>query len=458
MWRIYVGDMDVVQRRLHTKYGPIVRIAPDEVSTAEPSAIPKIYRNQRPLTKTDFYPLWSGTDISKQPDTFTCIDERVHSNYRRTVNPVYTLSNILKSEDYISNVSRLFVQRLGEFADRNESIDLGKWLQMYAFDVIGEILFGSMFGFLKNSEDHGALIASLDVLMPVLCIAAIGPWYMRPFVMCSAIIIPSAFKAAQAVDGIRKAAVEAARKRKTDNEAGVEHRQDMLQQLFDIVSEKGEKLNFTDKEVTLEAWVAMFAGSDTTAIAFRTTFYQLMKNPKALAKAHAEIDAVAATGSLSSPIKYSETTTKLPYICASIKEAMRLHPSVGLSIQRLAPVEGIELAGKLIPGGYRIGINPAVVQYDKTVFGDDADKFRPERWLVDPDAWKAMDKNMLIFGAGTRTCIGKNISLVEIHTLVPEVLRRFNLKMAHDRPWKLSNRWFHKQSDVIVRVTRRESL
>jgi cytochrome P450 len=139
-----------------------------------------------------------------------------------------------------------------------------------------------------------------------------------------------------------------------------------------------------------------------------------MRHPKALAKAHAEIDAAVADGSINSPIKYSETTTKLPYICACIKEALRMHPSVGLSMQRHAPNGGIELAGKYIPAGYRIGMNPAVVHFDKDAFGKDSDDFKPERWLVSPDEWKAMDKSLLIFGAGTRTCIGKNVSIHRI--------------------------------------------
>jgi hypothetical protein len=130
-------------------------------------------------------------------------------------------------------------------------------LHRYAFDVIGEIFFGNMFGFLEKSEDHGAFIASLDALMPVLCIAAIAPWYVRPFVMGSAIVIPAAFRAVKAVDGIRAAAVEAAGKRKKQITDDTVKRNDMLQQLFDIVAEKGEKVNFTDSEVTLEAWVAM---------------------------------------------------------------------------------------------------------------------------------------------------------------------------------------------------------
>jgi cytochrome P450 len=139
-----------------------------------------------------------------------------------------------------------------------------------------------------------------------------------------------------------------------------------------------------------------------------------LRNLKALAKAHAEIDAAIADGSLSSPVKYSETTTKLPYICACIKEALRMHPSVGLSMQRHAPNGGIELAGKFIPAGYRIGMNPAVVHFNKDAFGQDSDHYRPERWLVSPEEWKAMDKSLLIFGAGTRTCIGKNVSIHQI--------------------------------------------
>jgi len=135
-----------------------------------------------------------------------------------------------------------------------------------------------------------------------------------------------------------------------------------------------------------------------------------MRNPRAFAKAYEEVDAADAAGLLSSPVRYSETTTKLPYVCASIKEAMRMHPSVGLSMARHAPDEGIELGGKFIPRGYRIGMNPAVVHYDKNVFGRDADEYRPERWLVSEEERKVMDKHILTFGAGTRTCIGKNVS------------------------------------------------
>jgi hypothetical protein len=123
--------MHEVQRRLHERYGPIIRIGPDEVSTSELSAIPKIYRNQAPLSKTDFYSAWGGSDgICERSDTFAERDEKLHSDYRRIVNPVYTLSNVLKSEEYINSVSALFIKRLEEYADHDETINLGTWLQM----------------------------------------------------------------------------------------------------------------------------------------------------------------------------------------------------------------------------------------------------------------------------------------------------------------------------------------
>lgn len=150
------------------------------------------------------------------------------------------------------------------------------------------------------------------------------------------------------------------------------------------------------------------AGSDTTAIAFRAVFYYLMRNSAAYQKLQEEIDAATAVGVLSNPVKYNEAT-KLPYLTACIREAMRLWPSTALTMSRVIPREGASIAGHHLPGGYRIGINAAVEQYDEIVFGPEPEEFKPERWL-ERDA-RPMDAHMLVFGAGTRNCIGKNVSV-----------------------------------------------
>lgn len=199
-----------------------------------------------------------------------------------------------------------------------------------------------------------------------------------------------------------------------------------------------------------------------------------MKNPEIYRQVVKELDGAAVRDELSSPVQYAEAS-KLPLFIATVKEAMRLHPSVGFTLPRTVPAAGIEIAGAYIPAGWRVGMNAAVVGYDKEIFGPDASSFRPARWL-DGDATK-MDKCMLVFGAGTRTCIGKNvstqprpaninranpllsdyqISLAEIYKLLPEVLRRFDVQLVDPaKDWKTHNFWFNKQTGIDVRIRRR---
>jgi len=131
MCQIARGDMEYTQRRLHAQYGPLIRIAPNEVACAAPNAIKSIYRNQAGLDKTDFYTVWNGQNFCHHPDMFTVLSDKVHAERRRIINHVYTLSNVLKSEEYIDKCSQVFLQRLAEYQDGSKPLDLGMWLQMY---------------------------------------------------------------------------------------------------------------------------------------------------------------------------------------------------------------------------------------------------------------------------------------------------------------------------------------
>ncbi len=189
-----------------------------------------------------------------------------------------------------------------------------------------------------------------------------------------------------------------------------------------------------------------------------------MKKPEVYKELMAELEAARGEGRLSSPPTYAEAS-KLPYLGACIKEALRVHPGVQLSIPRELPAQGLELCGVHIPAGYRVGMNAAVIHYDRSVFGEDAAEYRPGRWLetegegedARPVAAR-LDKYMMHFGAGTRTCIGRNISMAEIYKLVPEVLLNFRMEMADgpDATWKTRNLWFCKQTNVVVRLERRQ--
>lgn len=159
--------------------GPIVRIAPDEVSISDPAALKLIYAVNAGFTKTDFYTPFAA-HISPNEDLFTQRDEKLHAQRRRFVNGLYSLSSVLESERSINACTATFMSRLDEFVNSGETIDLGLWLQMYAFDVIGELFYGRQFGFMETKSDYGGYIKSLDSLLPAVATACVLPSYVRP--------------------------------------------------------------------------------------------------------------------------------------------------------------------------------------------------------------------------------------------------------------------------------------
>jgi cytochrome P450 len=197
----------------------------------------------------------------------------------------------------------------------------------------------------------------------------------------------------------------------------------------------------TDVLVQTMAVSMAFAGSETTAISLAAVFYYLLRNPAALARLREEIDDFGRRGQFSDCTTGLVTWTesqRLPYLDACIKEAFRLHPAAGLPLERIVPDQGAEIAGHFIKGGTIVGCSAWVIHRRPEIFGEDVNAYRPERWLVDEskDAGeeerriKEMNGMMFQFGMGARTCIGKNISLLEIYKVVPSLLRRFDVSFS----------------------------
>jgi len=215
----------------------------------------------------------------------------------------------------------------------------------------------------------------------------------------------------------------------------------------------------TDRQVLSSCTSMIFAGSETTAISLSSVFYHLIKHPRVYGKLMDELDQAARDGSISErdhgKVSWSESL-RLPYLDAVIQESFRMHPAPGLILERVVPPHGIEILGEHIAGGTIVGCNAWVLHRRKEVFGDDADDFRPERWLdAKPDQLREMKLTMFQFGAGARTCIGKNISLLEIYKLVPTFLRNFEMEMANG-DWQTHNAWFVRQLNFYTRFKPRK--
>jgi cytochrome P450 len=247
-------------------------------------------------------------------------------------------------------------------------------------------------------------------------------------------------------------------------------RADLLSMFLKAQTERPDFM--TDQRVLTMAVSMSFAGSETTGISLAAVFYYLLKNPRCHHTLMQELDEAIKSGKIqdrtSRLVSWSESQT-LPYLDACIKESFRMHPAAGLPLERVTPPQGAEICGRRVAGGTIVGCSAWVIHRRPEIYGDDVDYYRPERWLeACGGKLKEMNASMFHFGAGSRTCIGKNISLLEIYKLVPSFLRRFEvrllkalvrsnccivltcLKITLARPneeWHLHNAWFVKQLD-----------
>lgn len=124
-----------------------------------------------------------------------------------------------------------------------------------------------------------------------------------------------------------------------------------------------------------------------------------------------------------------EDANQLHFTQASIKEAQRLHPVIGMSLPRTVPEGGMEVHGHQIPSGTTVGCNPVSLHRIAEIFGQDAEVYRPERWL-DETIRKDLDRFNLIYGGGARTCPGRYLAEMLVGKVVPVIIRHFDIEVS----------------------------
>jgi hypothetical protein len=370
------------------------------------------------------------------------------------------MSALVQYEPFVDNTTKLFLsqtERLFAATPKAAVCDFTTWLQFYAFDVIGEITYSKRHGFLERNEDVEGIVKYLGNLF--LYVAPVG---QLPFLDLLFLKNPIYLKLSQwglfdSTFPVAKFARARMAERlipelnNTDTKPTssvlplAAQPEKKLQQgkspdlLSKFIAASETRPEFMTSDLVQTMAVSMaFAGSETTAISLSSTFYYLLRNPACLARLRAEIDDFGRQGGFadneSGLVAFSEAQ-KLPYLHACVQEAFRLHPAPGLPMERIVPPQGAEIAGHFVKGGTIVGCSAWVIHRRPEIFGADVEVYRPERWLpqegADPQAEAARIKEMtgmmFQFGMGSRTCIGKNISLLEIYKVVPSLLRRFDV-------------------------------
>src|ERR1700753_540789 len=93
--------------KCHEKYGKLVRVTPNQVSIADPDAIPIVYEHGTGYLKPDFYDAF----VSIHRGLCNTRDRAEHTRKRKTVSHTFSAKSIGQFEQYIhSNLEQLAAQ------------------------------------------------------------------------------------------------------------------------------------------------------------------------------------------------------------------------------------------------------------------------------------------------------------------------------------------------------------
>ncbi|KAH6972493.1 cytochrome P450 [Ilyonectria sp. MPI-CAGE-AT-0026] len=453
-WTVRRGHFEKRNREIHQKYGPVVRYGPNRYSLNDPDATKIVYGLGAQFAKSSWYSTWGA------PGQWTIFSDQSikhHSQTRRLYQATYSMTSLVNYEPYVDECNNLFTQRLTEMALADVPIDMGHWFQCYAFDVIGMITYGKRLGFLDRGDDIGGVMGALEDHMTYATLIGIFPSLHR-YLYSIKNYWAGAKGAGRAY--ILSFTKERIREHQTTPKAVPETPESstaMVDFLSKFLAKHSDNPDaFTSYHVLTGCSANMVAGSDTTAISLSAILYYLLTNPECLQKLRAEIRSCEEQGNLSEFPTFQESQ-QMPYLQAIVKETLRMHPATGLPLERVVPEGGATIAGHYFPEGTVVGINTWVEHRDPRYFGDDADVFRPERWL-DEDSQKIslMNRHWMPFGLGSRSCIGRHVSMLEISKLVPRLIRDFEFSLDKSaytgENWKTDGLWFVKPKEFKVRA------
>ncbi|TQV92578.1 GTP-binding protein Sey1 [Cordyceps javanica] len=376
-WNEINATRTVYIHALHRKYGPVVRVAPNEVAFTSWAAIKEIYcSGGSGYDKTEFYDMFT---IYGRRTMFTTLNKADHAKRKRILADRYANTNILRSAsmDGIQERSAKFVRRCASAAG--------------ATDV-----FLCMPTPNENDESMMHQVASDDSLQNRL-ISHYAPSLHRLFGSVLYLF---------------------AKPRETplaDNYV-LETSQSHDPATFTLMSRLEEKsAELEPIDMAAECLDHMAAGIDTTGDGLCFLLWELSQ-PRSVA-----IQEKLAEELLANP---QAPLDQLPYLDAVVCEGLRCYPPIPMSLPRYVPAGGRMVDGHWLPEKTVASCQAFSVHRINDELFTEPDAFKPERWLQEEgDA----DRRRLLFAFanGGRGCIGKHLALAEMKTLLRDVYSEF---------------------------------
>ncbi|KAI1818680.1 cytochrome P450 [Poronia punctata] len=423
LWRFYNVLGGRWHRRvdaLHKKYGPVVRVSPNELSFASLESWKDIYGHatggRGTCTKSEFYEVFGGGFKS------SCIGSerhpKEHARMRKALSNAFSTKSLLEQEAVINENVNAFVARLGRDGTTEKGLNMTKWFEMIAFDILGEMSFGESFGSVAQGHPHAWSEMFTEHLFAITVIDMLRRYPL--FVTLGKLLLPLTTNLREKHTRLSRDKVA----RRLDTETG---RADFLSLLINKVKTGEMQM----EELTAHASTLTVAGGETVATFLASATYYLLNTPSTLSRLQAEV-----RGAFKSYDEINSTRAQqLPYLQAVIAEGLRIHPPGSRGFPRVSP--GVQISGHYVPAGAEVYTSSWTMAHDDRYFHEPF-AFKPERW-IDPDC-KDIKEASQPFSLGPRGCIGKNFAYLEMNLILAKMVWSYDMELkSKDLDWEGSS-------------------
>ncbi len=179
----------------------------------------------------------------------------------------------------------------------------------------------------------------------------------------------------------------------------------------------------TKERLMAETQLIITAGTVTVTHMLKLTAFFLLENPDMTRKLKDELQSAIPDSSRSASWTQLQN---LPYLTAVVHEGLRMSYGVCHRLQRIKPDGSLFFRDWVIPAGTPVSMTSVLMHTNPLIFPNPVE-FRPERWL-DQEGLR-LEKYLVPFSRGTRSCIGSNLAYAEIYMTLATVFRRFDFEL-----------------------------
>ncbi len=440
------GDLPHRIKRLHEQSGPIVRVAPDELSFTDPAAWRDIYPTNflRPREYKDKPP-------GKAAENLISASEPDHGRFRKILAPAFSEKSVYEQEAMIKGHIDLLIRKLRQTIDANPSedvaaVDVLQWFNYATFDIIGDFIWGSSFKCLEHVQSHPwiQVIAQFKVALIVGALKFYPP--LDAIVM---FITPES--AMGDLWMIWKTTEDKISQRLTSK-----GRRDVISYMV-AANEASSEHHMSRDEMEINSMLLVIAGSESVTTALLGATHHLLGEP---AKLQTLVQEVRTTYPKEEDIT-GLSLNRLPYLNAVLQEALRLCPTIPDGMRREIPKGGATVAGQFLPEGTVVSV-PQWATYQSPSNYYKPESFIPERWLAeasDASSLYSKDRKDAFnpFSLGPHNCPGRSLAYLEMRLILVKMVWHLDMEIPKGMglpQWEQQKIfWFWDKQPMNVKIS-----